>query len=126
MNFLFPNSRKNQLNIYSCDVLEGNWYQDRCVTDYDKRKKKEILLPSPNSWQYETNYNQIGQNYKTIPKLKERFSECQDDVINNGEKDYKMYITTTKHSLDPKYKETFMQKASSKDYFKAKPEELNE
>lgn len=111
---------------YTSDTLQGNWYEDRCTSDYDKKKKKNYLLPNPNAWQYDRTYQEIGQSWKDFPKTKERFSESNDNCINFQEKDYNMYITTTKHSLDPKYKETFRQPIKNKDYFKNKVGELQD
>ena len=55
MNMYF--TAQNQGNIpatYDCDVCEGNWYEDRCTSQYDTKKKRDYLLPNPNAWQYET------------------------------------------------------------------------
>jgi hypothetical protein len=126
MNFNFPGQNPLIPRSYMCDTLEGNWYEDRCISDYDKRKKKNYQLPNPNAWQYEKTYGELGTAYKDFPKTKERFSESNDNCINFGEKDNNMYITTTRHMLDPNYKETFRPKARNKDYFHNKQEELQE
>ena len=35
-----------------------------------------------------------------------------------------MFITTNKHAMDPRYRDSFRQPINMKDYFKGKPEEL--
>jgi hypothetical protein len=119
-------SSNPQPRAYKCDTLEGNWYEDRCISDFDKRKKKNYLLPNPNSWLYDKTYDDIGKNYKNLQKIKERFSEASDNIVNFQEKDYNMYITSTKHALDPKYKETLRPKNKDRNYFKNKEGELDE
>ena len=47
MNYYF--TAQNEGNVpktYDRDVLEGNWYEDRCVSDYDMKKKKDYMLKS--------------------------------------------------------------------------------
>jgi hypothetical protein len=111
---------------FNCDTLEGNWYEDRCIPDYDKRKKRDYLLPNPFSWQYEKTYNEIDKAWKDYPKVKERFSEASDNCINFQEKDNNMFITTYKHTLDAKYKETFRQPIKVRDFYKNKQDDLKE
>lgn len=125
MNFHFvQNSNSLTPNAYNPKILEGNWYEDRCTEAYDKSKKKEILLPSANSWQYDTTYNDLGQTHKNFSI--NRFSQSSDNYINFQGKDYKMYVTTYKHSMDPQYKETFRKPTNTKDFFKGKDKELEE
>ena len=63
MNFYFTAQNEgNVAKTYDEDVLEGNWYEDRCTSAYDEKKKRDYLLPNPNAWQYETTYNDLGQN----------------------------------------------------------------
>ncbi len=125
MNYPFINNSSAVLpRSYKCDTLEGNWYEDRCISNFDSNKKKNYLLPNPNAWQYESTYNEIGKNWRTFNKINERFSESNDNIINFQEKDYNMYITTTKHSLDTKYKETFTRHVKYKDYYNNKKDEL--
>lgn len=97
MNFNIPNPNSVLPKSYNCDVLEGNWYEDRCVSDYDKNKKKSYSLVNPNSWQYDSTYNEIGYNLKNFQKTKERFSESNDNCINFQNKNNNMYITTNKY-----------------------------
>ena len=125
MNMYF--TAQNQGNIpatYDCDVCEGNWYEDRCTSQYDTKKKRDYLLPNPNAWQYETTYSDLGQNCKDYPTIKKHFQIANDDCINFQGMDYNMFITTNKHAMDPRYRESFRQPLNMKDYFKGKPEEL--
>ncbi len=40
MNFYFnAKNEGNREKAYDEDVLEGNWYEDRCTTDDDNKKK---------------------------------------------------------------------------------------
>jgi len=81
---------------YVCDVLEGNWYEDRCISRYDDDRKKNYKIKSPNNWQYDTTYKEIGGLYQKFPKL-QRFGESNDNFINFQKKDYNMYITTNRY-----------------------------
>lgn len=111
---------------YNYNTLEGNWYEDRCVSEYDKEKKKGFALSNPNSWQYETTYSKIGQANKEYPTVKERFSISNDNYINFQGKQNNMHLTTYKHAYDPKYRETFRQPIKVTDFFKGKVAELGE
>jgi hypothetical protein len=95
MNFqLIP--KGTQPRSFNRDTLEGNWYEDRCVSDYDKNKKKSYLLKSGNDWQYDTTYKEVGSNWKNFPKTIEKFSESNDNYINFQGKNNNLYITTNK------------------------------
>jgi hypothetical protein len=109
---------------FSNETLEGNWYEDRCVSKYDEDKKREFKLRNPNAWQYDTTYSEIGLPNKNKQHLN-KFSQSNDNYINFQNKDYNMYVTTYKHSLDDKYKETFRPEKRSSDYFKKNPNELD-
>ncbi len=127
MNFyqiVNPNTASTQ--TYSRHTLQGNWYEDRCVSDFDKSKKRDYLLTNPNSWQYNRTQEELGQNWKDFKKTNERFSESSDNYINFQDKNHKMYVTTTRHAYDPVYKGTFREQPNTKDFFKGKPEELQE
>ena len=90
---------QNQGNIpatYDCDVCEGNWYEDRCTSQYDTKKKRDYLLPNPNAWQYETTYSDLGQNCKDYPTIKKHFQIANDDCINFQGMDYNMFIDKNK------------------------------
>ena len=40
MNFYFTAQNEgNVAKTYDEDVLEGNWYEDRCTSAYDEKKK---------------------------------------------------------------------------------------
>lgn len=124
-NFHHLNSKNPQIRTFNCDALEANWYEDRCISDYDKRKKKNYLMPSSYSWQFDTTYNSMsGKTRKEFPSIKENFLQSSDNYINYQSKDYNMYITTTKHAYDSRYKESFRQPIKQTDYFKNKPDEL--
>ena len=126
MNYYFSNSSATLPKTYNCDTLENNWYEDRCISDYDVKKKKNYLLPNPNAWQYERTYNEVGSNWKNFQKTKERFSESSDNILSYQEKDNNMFITTYRHSLDPKYKANFRPQPKLKDYYKDKSQELED
>ena len=67
MNFYFnAKNEGNQEKAYNEDVLHGNWYEDRCTSEYYNKKKKDYMLPKPNQWQYKTTYNDLGQNWKNF------------------------------------------------------------
>ena len=121
----FSNSKTQHKNTFSPDTLESNWYEDRTISDFDKRKKKNYLLPSSFGWQFETTYNEMSdKSRKEFLPIKERFVSSSDNYINYQNKDYNMYVTTTKHSYDSRYKESFRQPIKQTDYFKNKKEEL--
>lgn len=126
MNYLgLTNPKNKQIRTYNCDNLESNWFEDRCISDFDKRKKKDFLLPSSYSWQFDTTYNEMSdKSRKEFPSIKEKFLKSSDNLINYQDKDYNMYITTTKHAYDERYKESFRQPINQRDYFKNKKEEL--
>ena len=81
---------------YSNETLEGNWYEDRCVSKYDEEKKKEFKLRNPNAWQYDTTYSSIGMNNRNNQYLN-KFSQSNDNYINFQNKDYNMYVTTNRN-----------------------------
>ena len=122
----YPQANNLNPRTYYCETLEGNWYEDRCISDFDKKKKKNYLLPNPNAWQYEKTYNEIGTNWKSFPKTNERFAEASDNCVNFQEKDNNMYITTTKNAYNPRYRDSFRPANKSSDYYKNKTEELQE
>ena len=97
MNFHFQNNQALTPQSYSSDVLENNWYEDRCTSEFDKRKRTDFMLPNPNSWMFEKTYDELGVNNKNFQKIKEKFSESNDNYINFLDKNYDMYITTTKY-----------------------------
>jgi hypothetical protein len=122
MNFYNLQSNSGIMpKAYNPDTLEGNWYEDRCISQFDDKKKSDYKLNSAFNWQYETTYNEVG-NFKKISP--EKFSNSNDNYINFQGIDYNMYVTTTKHSLDPMYKETFRKPATVAGYFKDKDQEL--
>ncbi|MCQ2818626.1 MAG: hypothetical protein MJ252_15265 [archaeon] len=124
-NFYFTAQNKDNVPAaYIPDVLEGNWYEDRCISDYDKKKKRDFMLPNPNAWMYDTTYNEYGQQWKNFPSTKEHFAIANDNYISFSGKDNNMYVTTNKHAYDDKYKMTFRKPIDMKDYYKNKPEEL--
>ena len=125
MNFYFTAQNEgNVAKTYDEDVLEGNWYEDRCTSAYDEKKKRDYLLPNPNAWQYETTYNDLGQNMKDYPTIKKHFQIANDDFISFQGMDYNMHITTNKHAMDPRYRETFRQPVNTRDYYKNKKGEI--
>ncbi len=96
MNFHFHNTQAITPQSYSCDVLEGNWYEDRCTSEFDNRKRRDFMLPNPNAWMFEKTSDELGVNDKNFKKIKEKFSESSDNYINFQEKNYDMFITTAK------------------------------
>ena len=126
MNFYFTAQNEgNVAKTYDEDVLEGNWYEDRCTSAYDEKKKRDYLLPNPNAWQYETTYNDLGQNMKDYPTIKKHFQIANDNFISFQGMDYNMHITTNKHAMDPRYRETFRQPVNTRDYYKNKKDDLD-
>jgi hypothetical protein len=81
---------------YNSDTLEGNWYEDRCASNFDSTRRKDLKLRSPNAWQYETTYAGVGTHNKNTESLKTRFINANDNYINFQNKDYNMYITTNR------------------------------
>ena len=127
MNFYFNSKNENNTEkAYDEDVLEGNWYEDRCTSTYDNKKKRDYMLPNPNQWQYETTYNDLGQNYKNFEPTQKHFQKANDNFLNFLDMDYNMHITTNKAAMDPRYREGFRQPLDMKDYYKNRPEELDE
>jgi hypothetical protein len=125
--FNLQNSKKSQIRTFSCDALEANWYEDRCLSNFDKRKKKNYLMPSSYSWQFETTYNEMSdKSRKEFPSIKEKFVQSSNNYINYQSKDYNMYVTTTNHAYDPRYKESFRQPIKQTDYYKNRQHELEE
>lgn len=109
---------------YNCKTLEGNWYQDRCVSNFNKENKANYSLPNSNAWQYSTTYNQIGSYTKNHPSLKEKFALSKDEYINYQPKSNNMYVSVYKHSYDPYYKETFKENHSKPGYYDNKEDKL--
>ena len=102
MNTNYYFTAQNQNNVpqsYIPDVLEGNWYEDRCKSEYYLNKKKDYKLPNPNSWMYETTYNELGQNWKNFPSIQKTFAISNDNYINFQAKTNKEYITTNKNAI---------------------------
>lgn len=96
MNFHFHNTQAITPQSYSCDTLEGNWYEDRCTSEYDNRRRKDFMLPNPNSWMFEKTYDELGINNKNNKTIKEKFSQSSDNYINFLDKDNNMFISTMK------------------------------
>lgn len=127
MNFYFTAQNEgNAPASYQPDVLEGNWYEDRCTNAFDDKKKSDYMLPNPNAWQYNTTYSEMGEKYKDFPSIKQHFAQSNDNYINFQGKNNKMYVTTYKHSFDDRYSLTFRQPIDMKDYFKNRKNELDE
>ena len=125
MNFYFNSKNEsNREKEYNPDVLEGNWYEERCTSNYDNKKKKDYMLANPNKWQYETTYNDLGQNWKTYPSIQKHFQIANDNFLNFSGANYNLFITTNKHAMDDRYKLTFRQPLYMKNYFKNKVDEL--
>ena len=96
MYYQIIQSSQNMPKAYNCDTLEGNWYEDRCASNFDGERRKELRLRNPNAWQYDTTYNTIGSFNKNNEGLKTRFIPASDNYINFQDKDYDMYITTNR------------------------------
>ena len=127
MNYYFNSKNEgNQEKAYDEDVLEGNWYEDRCTSEYDNKKKKDYMLPNPNQWQYDTTYNELGQKWKDFPPTKKHFQNANDNFLNFNNMDYNMFVSTNKHAMDPRYRETFRTPLDMKDYYKNKEKDLEE
>ena len=127
MNFYFnAKSEGNKEKAYDEDVLEGNWFEDRCTSDYDNKKRKDYMLPNPNKWQYDTTYNELGQNWKEFPPTQKHFQIANDNFLNFNNMDYNMFVSTNKHAMDPRYRETFRTPIDMKDYYKNKEKDLDE
>ena len=108
---------------YSCRTFEGNWYEDRCTSDYDRKYKKNYSLKGANAWQYQTTTSKIGEQFKTNPKLVSKFSQSSDNYINFQTKKNDMYATVYKKSYNEKYLGENV-KPNTKDYYLNKQEEL--
>ena len=127
MNYYFNSKNEgNQEKAYNEDVLEGNWFEDRCTSEYDNKKKKDYMLPNPNQWQYDTAYNELGQNWKDFPPTKKHFQSANDNFLNFNNMDYNMFVSTNKHAMDPRYRESFRTPLDMKDYYKNKEKDLEE
>jgi len=128
MNFSRIVSPKVTSPNYNCDTLQGNWYEDRCISDYDKRKKSDFLLSNPRSWQYDKTSHELGKNWNNFSKTNERFSGSSDNIINFQEKDNNMYITTTRNSYDSNYRNQSalmkQRRIESQNYYQNKIDEL--
>jgi hypothetical protein len=96
MYYQIVQSSQLQPKSYQADVLEGNWYEDRCASNFDGDRRKDLKLRSPNAWQYETTYTGMGRKAKEFEPLKTRFIYANDNYINFQNKDYNMYITTNR------------------------------
>jgi hypothetical protein len=59
-------------NTFSKKTLEGNWFEERCVSSFDKNNNKKIALDNPNSWMYEKTSGELGVKAQQYPKLKVR------------------------------------------------------
>ena len=126
MNFYFNAQHEgNKEKSYNEDVLEGNWFEDRCTSEYDNKKKKDYMLTNPNKWQYDTTYNDLGQNWKNFPPTQKHFQNANDNFLNFNNTDYNAFISTNKHAMDPRYRESFRVPLKlNNTYFKNKEEEL--
>ena len=68
MNF---NLQSNAItNTFSCKTLERNWYEERCVSNFDNNNNKRIMLENPSSWMYEQTSKELGIKQQEYPKLK--------------------------------------------------------
>jgi hypothetical protein len=68
MNFnLQPNSITN---TYCSKTLQANWFEERCVSNWDKNNNKKIMLDNPSSWMYEKTSSELGVRHSEYPKLK--------------------------------------------------------
>ena len=127
MNFYFQSQDKqNEEQAYIPEVLEGNWFEDRCTSTYDNNKKRDYMLPNPNKWQFDTTYNELGMNWKDFPSTQGHFQNANDNFLNFQKMDHNMYITTNKHAMDPRYRETFRKPLNFHDYYKGKKNELDD
>ena len=115
----------NQNNLLEFN-LEGNWFEDRCTSEYDNKKKKDYMLPNPNQWQYDTTYNELGQNWKKFPPTQKHFQNANDNFLNFNNMDYNMFVSTNKHAMDSRYRETFRTPLDMRDYYKNKAADLEE
>ena len=79
------------------------------------------MLPNPNQWQYDTTYNELGQNWKDFPPTKKHFQNANDNFLNFNNMDYNMFVSTNKHAMDPRYRDTFRQPLDMKDYYQYIP-----
>ena len=123
MNF---NMQQNAItNTFCSKTLEGNWYEERCTSNFDKTNNKKIMLENPNSWMYDKTSSELGVKAHDYPKLKEKFSESNDNYINFQAKNNQMFVSNYKSNFDEKYKAEFKPKSNVKDYFEGKTEELN-
>ena len=113
-------------NTFCSKTLEGNWYEQRCTSNYDNSNNKKIMIENPNSWMYEQTSSELGKKAQDYHKLKEKFSESNDNYINFQDKNNKMFVSNYKSNFDEKYKEEFKPKSNVKDYFAGKKEELKE
>lgn len=109
---------------YNCSTLEGNWYEDRCTSNFDSEKKKNFSLKSPNSWQYNSTYDQIGNFNKQYPSINEKFANASDNYINFQNKDNEMYVSMYKKSYHPSHRDDLTFIKHNKGYYENKQNEL--
>ena len=123
----FNNMNPNAItNTFSSKTLENNWYEERCVSHYDKNNNKKLMLENPNTWMYERTTMELGTKAQNFPKVLEKFSESNDNYINFQEKSNQMFISNYKSNFDEKYTTEFKPKSNVKDFFAGKNEELGQ
>jgi hypothetical protein len=57
-------------NTFSNQTLEGNWYEERCVSNFDKNNNKKLMLDNPSSWIYDKTSGELGVKAQQFPQLK--------------------------------------------------------
>ena len=94
---------------YNCKTMEGNWYEDRCTSNFNYNNKKDYMINNPNEWQFDTTSKEYGSWNKEYPSLKNKFSQSSDNYINFQSSRHLYTYTTYKQSYDAKFSETFNQ-----------------
>ena len=124
---MFPQSTSNQTMIpkaYNCKALEGNWYEDRCMSNYNEENLKKFSLLNQNAWQYKTTYSDVGNFNSKYPPLKDYYYKSNENYINFQDKRNDMFISTYKNSYNSMYRESFRDIPSKKGYYDDKLDKL--
>ena len=97
------NTQSSIPKAYNCRTLEGNWYEDRCTSNFDEKHKKNYSLKNPNEWLFQTTSNTVGGFCNHYGSLQNKFSQSNDNYINFQKKKHDMFVSVYKKSYDDKY-----------------------
>ena len=71
------------MQSFTCKTLNGNWFEDRCTSDYNTQDKANTYLPHPSQNKYITTNNSIGVGVaETNPYEKTQFFNSTDNWMN--------------------------------------------